>query len=310
MFFHLGAIAAALLGFSGVAQTEDTAKPATIAEATQGEANTALWLTGDEDTKIYLLGTIHILEPSIKWRTQNIEEALQSSDVYYFEADLFSQEALQAGTSAMLDKGFDKNGKKFSSYFSKEELSQVNATLASFGLSAEQFQTMRPWFAGLQVAQLAMAKVGGSPDAGVEMVLSRDAMANGKELRFFETLADQVDVFASADDTTQAELFLTSLEELMDVEAYFAEMVGYWYHGDAAALAALFKEAYEPAPELGRRLLDERNEKWADILAELTKTEEGTFFVAVGTAHLAGENSVQDYLIQYGIQTTRLNPIN
>jgi hypothetical protein len=57
-------------------------------------------------------------------------------------------------------------------------------------------------------------------------------------------------------------------------------------------------------PELYRVLLTGRNKAWADILAERLKGK-GVSFVAVGSAHLVGPESVQTQLRARGIKAVR-----
>lgn len=55
-------------------------------------------------------------------------------------------------------------------------------------------------------------------------------------------------------------------------------------------------------PEIQKALLNDRNIRWASwIKTRLEKL--GTMFIAVGAAHLAGKDSVQDYVTQQKIGT-------
>ena len=50
-----------------------------------------------------------------------------------------------------------------------------------------------------------------------------------------------------------------------------------------------------------RRLLTDRNANWAEQIAALTQ-QGGTHFIAVGAAHLAGKNSLQQMLQDRGFK--------
>ncbi len=43
---------------------------------------------GDEDTTIYLFGTVHVLPPELQWKTKPIDDALKSAKAVYFETDV------------------------------------------------------------------------------------------------------------------------------------------------------------------------------------------------------------------------------
>ena len=44
------------------------------------DADPALWVVRDEDTTIYLFGTIHVLRPGVTWFDDGIKAAFDASD--------------------------------------------------------------------------------------------------------------------------------------------------------------------------------------------------------------------------------------
>lgn len=287
--------------------TDDTA-PMTMDEATAGPSNVALWKTGDEDTTVYLMGTIHILKPGLEWETDAFRAAWAESPVVYFEANVGSQEEMQAAAPVVMGEGFYNDGRTLADLYTEEEIAQIDEAISEYGLSVKSLANMRPWFASIQLTQLALTKAGGVPMAGIEMLLSAQAKQQGKTERFFETPADQIRMIGGIPDEVWATALLEGLEDLTNVEGFYAQLVGFWYRGDADGLAAFMAEGWEETPEMVSTLLWERNEKWAVTLDTLIEEEPGTFFVAVGAGHLAGKNSVQDYLAGHGHETVRINP--
>ena len=45
----------------------------------------AIWLLADEDTRIYLFGTIHMLPPGLQWRTPAFENVVREADELVME---------------------------------------------------------------------------------------------------------------------------------------------------------------------------------------------------------------------------------
>ena len=81
-------------------------------------------------------------------------------------------------------------------------------------------------------------------------------------------------------------------------------MVAEWKRGNPDKLADLINEQ-EDDPALMEALLVNRNRIWADwIKARMDKP--GTVFIAVGAGHLAGRDSVQDFLTAKGFAITRV----
>ena len=302
----------ALLGTTALmppalAMDEETA-PRTIEEATQGPSNVAVWKTGDEDTTVYMMGTIHILKPGLEWESDAFKAAWDEADTAYFEADVISPEALQEVTPVVMSEGFYTDGTKFADLYTEDEARIINERLTPYGFTIASLNNMRPWFVSVQIAQLALTKAGGSSDAGIEMILGQRAVIEGKDLAYFETAAGQIQMISSIDDEVWATAILDGIDELDNVEGYFAELIGLWYHGKADELADTLLESWDETPSLKATLLDNRNKVWADELDRAIKEDEGVIFVAVGAGHLAGENSVQDYLEGLGHEVERVNP--
>ena len=78
-------------------------------------------------------------------------------------------------------------------------------------------------------------------------------------------------------------------------------MVSAWAQGDVATLDRVaVQEMKSDSPELYKVLLVERNTDWANQIQTLLQGS-GTAFIAVGAAHLAGEDSVQAILKSRGV---------
>ena len=82
-------------------------------------------------------------------------------------------------------------------------------------------------------------------------------------------------------------------------------MVQYWNAGDAEGFAALTREMQGSSPEVYKVMMTERNVEWAEWI-DTRLDKPGTVFLGVGTAHLAGADSVQKLLAARGIKSARV----
>ena len=279
----------------------------TLAQATEGPSEVAMWRTGDDDTTVYMIGTVHLLRPGVEWKTDDYEEAFAEADAVFIESDSLSEEAQAKAAELLPTYAFNPPGTTLASYFSEEEVAELNAALAPVGVTVEQLAPMRPWFASIMVAQTAMMKIGASPEAGLETMILADAQAAGKPVRFLEGLEEVFGILASVDDEVQADLMLEGAEEFEDMEAEFARIVAAWYDGDADTVADMMTEAFGDYPEAEDALFAERNRNWTGRLRTLIEEEPGTFLVAVGAGHLAGADSLQEMLQAEGYGVDRVN---
>lgn len=300
-----GAILAACASGEAEAPLPPYEPPATLAEATEGSSEVALYEAGDEDTTVYMMGTIHILRTGVDWKTSAYEAAFAEADAVYLEADT-SPEVAAALQPVVLELGLNPQGTVFADYFEEAEREDLAAALSAFGMPIENLAPMRPWLASVTLGVVGIQKLGGDPEAGVEKMIEADAAAVGKEMRTLETAEQQLRILAGVPDEAWADALVADLDQFADIEGYFAHMVGAWYDGRMDALDDVMNEGLAENPQVADAVLYTRNEDWADQLAELIETEEGTYLVAVGAAHLTGERSVQDYLAQRGYEASRV----
>lgn len=280
--------------------------PATLTEATEGASNVALFKVGDDDTTVYLMGTVHILQPDTSWKTPAYEAAFAASDAIFVEADT-STEATADLQPYVLSVGLNPQGTMLSSYFEDEERAALDAALTEIGVPMASLEPLRPWLAGVTLGVVGIQKLGGDPEAGVEKLIEADAAAAGKPVRFFETARQQIEIISGVSDQAWADSLVADLDEFSDFEGYFAELIGAWYDGRMDVVGDVMNDGMEAAPELGQALLYGRNADWAGQLETLIADEDGTFLVAVGAGHLAGQNTVQDYLEERGFTVERVN---
>ena len=281
------------------------AHSAAAADSAAGAAGPAMWRTGDEDTTVYLFGTVHVLPPDLSWETQALGDALDASDAVYFETDVDPDPAEL--TNVVRQLGLYPPGQKLSDQLTPEQVATLKEACASLGLSLPVVDSMRPWLAATTLSERIIVDAGYNPESGVERTLSPMATSGGKEIRKFETVEQQLRVFADMPEQTQIDYLMEGLAEMDDEPELLGELVAAWAKGDVDELAEIMiREELANTPEIYEALLVKRNRAWADALDDLVKHEAGTFFVAVGAAHLAGEDSVVSMLADMGYEAARV----
>lgn len=220
--------AAALTAFSGQTISET---PEEILEATSGRANPALWRTGDHDTTIYMLGTIHALPQEVAWETDLILDAFSEADLLITEANVDSDEAIAETSDVILQQGFYLDGTKLSDLYTDEERADINDALAEFGLSLDKLGNMKPWMAVMALSGVMSAKAGMDPDYGVDTIVEGWAEEDGIPLKHFETAKEQAMIFVAVPENEQR-LFLTQTVdmEMSNAEIFFLKSVYYLVH--------------------------------------------------------------------------------
>ena len=268
----------------------------------QVEPAPALWKLTDADSEVYLFGTIHILNPNIKWRSKAVISAFNSAPVVYFETPADPQ-AMQA----LIPKyAINKPGVTLSSQLSAEAQQNLNTVLAKFGMggAAKNLENLRPWFAGVMLAGVQIQANGGDANAGVERILSADAKAMGKTIRYFERDEQQLQFFGNMSPAAESRFFEVGIEQMLEDPDMLSKLVTLWRSGDVEGVDRNMLTAFEGQQEVYETILVRRNEDWAKQIDTLMDGS-GTAFIAVGAAHLAGAQSVQAMLKKYGHQAVR-----
>ncbi len=294
----LAGLAALWVTACGQAGPGPEVKPATPAQP-------GLWSVADEDTTIYLFGTIHMLPPGTSWRSAEVDQAMARSQALYLEADVVSD---PAGQAAMVQRlGLLPAGERLSNKLSAEQVSQLRIAASRMGVTMETLEQTQPWYAAVLITNAAIRAAGYSTDGGVEAGLRDDARNAGKEMRYLETMESQISALAGLSPETQSAYLSFTIADLDQAAASLGQMVSAWRTGDADGLArVLIEDDMARLPQLKEVLLDRRNADWARQLAALLSKEPGEFFVAVGAAHLVGPDSVQEHLKTLGIENTRI----
>lgn len=298
----LGASAGAF-AFVAPVQAQDVAPAAAeTQEAAAAIATPALWKVADEDTTIYLFGTVHALPDGIEWYHGPLAKALGSSEILVTEIEM-NPEAMAATQQLVLAKGVLPEGQTLRDLLTEEQRAAYEAALAKVDLPAGAFDRFEPWYGAMMMTMLPLLKQGYSLDAGVEKVLETKA-GDGMERGALETVDEQLSIFDNLPQDAQIAFLMETVEGLDEIKAMLDAMVAEWAEGDATELARLMNEGMTD-PILAERLLYARNANWAKWIDERLDAP-GAVFIAVGAGHLAGEQSVQDKLAELGIEAARV----
>jgi uncharacterized protein YbaP (TraB family) len=284
-----------------LAQTVEVAPaPAAARAVPQAEGKgPALWVVRDADSTLYLFGTVHVLRPTTAWGSPRVDAAFDSADQIWFE---ISNPDDQAAVVPLIQQYGLSPDRPLSSLLTAEEMTTLNNLAAGAGLPPGQIDVFRPWFAGLDLSMAPLLKAGYDPQSGVELVLKARAEAAGKPIQGLETIDKQISILAGMSEADQLAFLRTLLESYDEASVELDRMVGAWAAGDVATLEAVaVTEMQSETPALYEALLVRRNTDWANQIQTMLEGS-GTAFIAVGAAHLAGDDSVQEILEDRGVR--------
>jgi len=297
-FFRIIALAWAaftLPALAGCAGLQDA--PAQAAAPPPGPA---LWKVADEDTTIYLFGTIHALPKNVEWYQPHIAQALESSDELVTEVDTADVQEL---TGLLLQKAILPKGENLRDKLGEDERKAYEEAMVSIGLPVQTFDRFKPWYAAMNFSLIPLLNAGYDTDSGVESVLDKK-LGPDKKHDHLETAEFQLGLFDSLPPETQLTYLKEVITAVPQLTGQLNTMVDEWLRGDAEALAREMN-AQETDPIVYQRLITDRNASWAGWIKERMERP-GTVFIAVGAGHLAGKGSVLEQLRKLHLKSARV----
>ena len=267
------------------------------------QAAPAMWEVRNHDTRIYLFGSMHVLQPKVKWRTRAFDRAYVQADKLWFET---RADADPVEVQALVDRyGVDPN-RSLTEKLPPRTVATLKAALDRDGASLDQVDRLRPWAAAMMLSVLPMTQQGASVQAGADATVTRQARAAEKPIGAFETLEAQVKLFADLPEAVEVQYLDDVAAETLSPPRNGVALQAAWLHGDMDKLGPLVVDVMRrDRPALYDVLLKRRNLAWADTLTtEMAKP--GVELVAVGALHMVGDDGLPALMKARGFDVRRV----
>lgn len=269
-------------------------------------AGPAIWRVADEDTEVYLFGTVHVLRPETDWLRDDIREAITSADAVYFEADVESLPSRAELNETVTRLGFLTDGTTLRDLLDEPDETDVSEAAMQLGIPFSGINNFQPWFASIALSDVHLEQQGFRRDEGVERTLAAEARRLGRPVRYLETGAEQITLLAGISRDAQIDMLVETARQIDEDPDLLDRMIGEWLEGDIAELEGLVaRDNTFAAGEAYDVMLAQRNARWSEMIADLMDKEPGTFLVAAGAAHFVGGQSVQEQLAARGLIVER-----
>lgn len=275
-----------------------------VEEARARNDGPPIWRVQDEDSTLYLYGTVHLLPGQLDWQRDDMRDAFAESGTVFFEADHSGADGVQAQALAT-QRGLRRDGRRLTEILDGYQAKLLEAVANNGGIALEALDSMQPWLASEFLTLSAANAAGLSADLSADEALKSRARQSGKNLVFFESAVDQVNQMADLSLETQIALLTDTMERFDQLDETLTEIANEWAVGDVDALETRLMGPLTNAPDgYVEAVLVDRNEAWAEQLDQFLQGS-GTGFVAVGLSHLVGENSLQEELEARGYDVRR-----
>ncbi len=259
-----------------------------------------IWSVSDQDTVIYLYGTVHTLGDADHWFTVQTRKALAQSEIAYFEVDS-GDDQNERLAAAVRQNVYLSEGQTLFDLLMDEQQELVAHAATESGAWIGDLKPLKPAYAAAELANSRLRSAGYSVDQTVDGHLEKIAGQNGTELRYFATAEEQLGYFGSVSLEDQVNYLLYEVLRTRSDEDGVDGFVEAWLSGDIATLEEEMIGDYpNQTPIVYEALLVDRNKQWVEELTRVMKEEKGSVFVAVGIGHLLGPDSLQAMLAEKG----------
>lgn len=264
----------------------------------------ALWEVSDRDTTIYLFGTIHLLPEKFDWRTARFDRAIAGSQQLVVETIIDEKDPgkLMAALSSL---AFAPGQPPLAERVPASKRALLDAAIVKSGIPRAALDRMETWAAAFMLLGNQYKDMGLKSGEGVESVLRKRFLSDGKKIGELETNVEQLTFFDGLSEKAQRDLLEGAIETPKDMNKQFGGMLAAWARGDVNEIGRSFNRDLASSPELKDALIKRRNVNWSNWI-EQRMAQPGTVLVAVGAGHLAGSDSLVELLRREGLKVRRI----
>jgi len=266
-----------------------------------------LWkVTGPGDSRVYLLGSFHLLRAQDYPLAADVDQAFAASKRVVFELSPQDMQSPQL-TQKMLQAAVRTDGTELKRDLDPATWTKLQAYATANNLPLAQLQGMKPWFVGLTITLGQFTKMGLDPNLGLDRHFMQRAATAGKPTSGLEDIDTQVGVLSGMSAAEQQQMVAEALDQADKADAEGRKLHDAWRRGDDkllwTSMAAQMRGEY---PQLYKRINTERNDAWVPKLQQYLQGGQGGTLVVVGTLHLLGDDGVVDKLKAKGFKVERV----
>lgn len=260
--------------------------------AAHSQSSSLLWkITKDGNSKpTYIFGTIHAIPTSQLFFPDKLQQTVAASEFIALEIDMDNMAELSTLPSMLMLKD-----KTIDDLLTQAQKQTVLAYITdSVGMPYQQMVQFKPMF----FISLLLPKVVGSSATSYEQNIMAIAQKKGIPIEGLETVAEQVHAFDQLSLDDQIAQLVDLISNMPQARADYQSMLAAYLKQDLEKIEAISVKESEKYTNFNQVLIYERNKRWIPKLEEYAG--KGGGFIAVGAAHLPGENGVLNLLKSKG----------
>ncbi|MBQ7714642.1 MAG: TraB/GumN family protein [Clostridia bacterium] len=277
------------------------------------ETRAPFWCAVSENGgKLYLLGTIHIGDLRSASVLSRLDDTLAKCDVLVVELDMSSEDVLEEAGKTLTSDDYMTyaDGTTIKDHIPEELFLKMKAFLERYGLYDVSMDRKNLYYWYEMIEDIFIYGNDAMKDGVycIDYFLMEKANELGIPVEQMEGFAKQIDVVGNVYETFSEESIISGIEAMIDYtdemfeafsERYF-DMMDAWYDRDEEYILDVVKID----KEADKVLVSERNVSMSEKAIEYIESGK-TVFIAVGVAHMLGENGIVQSLRNAGYMVRR-----
>lgn len=262
--------------------------------------NSMLWkIEGNDCQSSYIFGTMHMIEEEYFNMSESLIEKIKQSETIIMEVGGMP-DPLATMELMMLDTG------TVHSYFTKEQMAILLEFMdKKLDTDPETFHAvygkMKPFF----ILQAISAAFFSEDAVSYDLNIMGLAKQNNIPLVGLETIEEQLGFFDAIPPTEMADLIMQSVENFEEEKKETQKLMKIYAEQNVAKMIPMMKKQSPEFMKYEDIFLTNRNKNWIPKLKEEFANKH--CFVAVGAAHLFGDNGILKLLENEGYTVTAIS---
>ena len=202
-----------------------------------------LWKVSDNDSHVWILGSIHFADSSFYPLSPYINAAFDESEELAVEINIADDSVAASVTANSLEKGLLPQGRRLNEVLPVALWNSLDSLCTVWNFPSTALMNMRPWLAAMTLSSIAIQRSGIDPAYGIDAVLLDSAALRGMSIVGLETAEEQVNALAdtSEGDTLGIYYLENTLKEISNLDSMVSQMSRAWKTGDDSLMVQVLR---------------------------------------------------------------------
>lgn len=253
-------------------------------------AQSPVWKISKNGNHLFLGGTIHLLTQADYPLPSAFEEAYKDARILVLETDLQKYTAPEF-QQKILKETMYSGGDDITEVLQPETIEALKAHLQSRGIPVEPMLKFKPGMLSITLSMIELQRLG-LVGTGVDQFYSLRAINESKEMRYLETVDEQLEFLVNMGVGNENELIRYTLNDIEHLPKFLGSMKDAWRSGDNAHMQKVAMDPWiDRFPQMYQLLIVDRNTDWVPQIEAMLQTEE-IELILFGSLHLVGEDGI------------------